>query len=658
MIVYRHVLVGAFLMLVVAAPARAQQVTNEFFESKIRPVLAAKCYACHNSKMKEPKGYLTLDSREGVMKGGTLGPALVPGKPADSKLIHAMKYADPHLQMPPSGKLADDVIADFEAWIAGGAPDPRAEATAAATAKRRVVDEAELAKGRQWWAFQAVNVLPQPVSAHAAAARTKLDHFVLAKLAEKGLTPSPPADDRTLIRRAYIDLIGLKPTYDEVEAYASDASPDKYEKLLDKLLAMPQYGERWGRHWLDVVRYGEDNPGNITNPPYPHAWRYRDWVIEALNKDVPYDRFVKLQLAADLDAGHIAPGLARARPYRPRLAGSQGRAPVDRRHRHAAIERLGRAARYRHPRPARLVGLVRALPRSQVRSDPADGLREADQRVRVDVARAASVLRDRSEDRNALHVDLSADVRSALHRQPARRRSGIEARAGGATGEEVPAGARGAAGRDRRDVEGVPADCRVHQDGSVSGREAAGTAQSRRHVEEARAGARRQTRAAGRSDTESGARPESGRRRRPAQADRPAGAVPEFDLRRRRLVEHVRVRPHVLRRHAGQTARSAAVPRRQPRDADRSRAARVPHRARQGRRRLQERIRAAGAGRENLHRRGAVERARDGESRVGMAFRQTSRRHAQRLRHPGTAADASGAARGSLGAGSSRAAGR
>jgi hypothetical protein len=320
MTVYRHALVGAFLVLLSGGAASAQQITNEFFESKIRPVLASKCYACHNSKMKEPKGYLTLDSREGVMKGGTLGPALVPGKPGDSKLIHAMKYADPHLQMPPSGKLADEVIADFEAWIAGGAPDPRADTGSGATTKRRVVDEGELAKGRQWWAFQAVNVLPQPVSAHASSARTKLDHFVFARLAEKGLAPSPRADDRTLIRRAYIDLIGLKPTFDEVEAYASDASPDKYEKLLDRLLAMPQYGERWGRHWLDVVRYGEDNPGNITNPPYPHAWRYRDWVIEAVNKDVPYDRFVKLQLAADLMPGTSRPDL---RALGPIALGSQ-----------------------------------------------------------------------------------------------------------------------------------------------------------------------------------------------------------------------------------------------------------------------------------------------------------------------------------------------
>ena len=310
MTVLRHLLVGASVILVAATSAAAQQtVTNEFFEAKIRPVLAARCYACHNSKMKEPKGYLTLDDRAGVMRGGTLGPAIVPGDPSASKLIRALKYSDPHLQMPPSGRLPDDIISDFETWIAGGAPDPRVEAAGATTAKRRVVDEAELAKGREWWAFQAVKVLPPPVSAHASLARTKLDHFVFARLAEKGLTPSPPADDRTLVRRAYIDLIGLKPTYDEVEAYANDPSTDKYDKLIDRLLAMPQYGERWARHWLDVVRYGEDNPGNITNPPYPHAWRYRDWTIEALNKDVPYDRFVSLQLAADLMPGTSRPDM-------------------------------------------------------------------------------------------------------------------------------------------------------------------------------------------------------------------------------------------------------------------------------------------------------------------------------------------------------------
>ena len=272
-------------------------INDAFFESRIRPVLSSRCYACHASTLAAPKGELVLDTKAGVLKGGKQGPAVVPGKPADSKLLEALSYANQHLQMPPSGKLADPIIADFERWIAGGAPDPRAETVSAAGPGKRVVGESELAKGRQWWAFQPARELP--IASHVQA-RSKLDHFVLAKLAEKRLTPSPEADARTLIRRASVDLIGLKPTYDEVEAYASDRSPDKYEKLIERLLASPQYGERWARYWLDVVRYAEDNPGNITNPPYPHAWRYRDWVIESLNKDVPYDRFVKLQLAADL----------------------------------------------------------------------------------------------------------------------------------------------------------------------------------------------------------------------------------------------------------------------------------------------------------------------------------------------------------------------
>ena len=313
------------LLAITGTAAQSLPVNDEFFETRIRPVLSSRCYACHSSRLAAPKGELVLDTKAGVLKGGRQGPAVVPGKPADSKLLEALTYANAHLQMPPSGKLADPIIADFERWIAGGAPDPRTEIVTAAGPGKRVVGESELAKGRQWWAFQAVRELPtdalramvdkptdalramagkgidgELVASHEVRVRSKLDRFVLAKLAEKGLTPSPEADARTLIRRAYIDLIGLKPTYDEVEAYAADPSPDKYEKLVDRLLASPQYGERWARYWLDVVRYAEDNPGNITNPPYPHAWRYRDWVIESLNKDVPYDRFVKLQLAADL----------------------------------------------------------------------------------------------------------------------------------------------------------------------------------------------------------------------------------------------------------------------------------------------------------------------------------------------------------------------
>ena len=158
----------------------------------------------------------------------------------------------------------------------------------------------DLETGRKWWAFQPVKEVAPPAVKDAAWVRRKADRFVLAKLEEAGLKPSPEADRRTLIRRAYLDLTGLRPTYEEVEAFAQDDSPGAYERLVDRLLGSERYGERWGRYWLDVVRYAEDNPtGEATTPPYPFAWRYRDWVIKSINQDVPYDRFVKLQLAAD-----------------------------------------------------------------------------------------------------------------------------------------------------------------------------------------------------------------------------------------------------------------------------------------------------------------------------------------------------------------------
>jgi hypothetical protein len=232
-------------------------------------------------------GSLTLDSKAGVLKGGATGPAIVPGKPAESRLLKALTFTDAHLQMPPSGKLPDAVIADFEQWIASGAPDPRVSTPSTTAALKGMSVE----DGRKWWAFQPLR---------STADRT-IDEFILSKLKEKGLRPSPAADRRTLVRRAYVDLVGYKPTYEEVEAFANDKAPDAYEKLIDRLLASEHYGERWGRHWMDVARFGEDNPtGEATNPAYPYAWRYRDWIIEAVNKDVPYDRFVKLQLAADL----------------------------------------------------------------------------------------------------------------------------------------------------------------------------------------------------------------------------------------------------------------------------------------------------------------------------------------------------------------------
>lgn len=278
--------------------ASRSQPDASLFESKIRPVLASKCYGCHSSKMKAPMGGLVLDTKAGMAAGGASGPIIVPGKPGESRLMTALRYTDPHLQMPPSGKLPAAVIADFEQWIAAGAIDPRAAAPAGETTA--ALKGMSVEEGRKWWAFQPIREMDAPKVRNTAWARNKIDAFVLARLEEKNFAPSAQADKRTLVRRAYINLLGFKPSYEEVEAFAADASPDAWEKLIDKLQAMPQYGERWRRHWMDVARFGEDNPSNeATNGPFLYAWRYRDWIIEAMNKDVPYDRFIKLQLAAD-----------------------------------------------------------------------------------------------------------------------------------------------------------------------------------------------------------------------------------------------------------------------------------------------------------------------------------------------------------------------
>jgi hypothetical protein len=279
----------------------AQSTGDEFFEKKIRPVLATNCFGCHSSKLKTPMGGLALDTKVGLLKGGDSGPAIVPGKPAESLLLRALRYNDLRLKMPPTDKLPDSVIADFERWIAAGAPDPRTEAVAAtAAAKANGID---FDKGRQWWSFQPVRELPAPRVKQVAWPRTKTGRFILAKLEKNRLKPSAEADPRTLMRRAYLDLTGLKPSYEEIESYANDKDPKRYEKLIDRLLASPRYGERWGRYWLDVARYAENGDTGGNRQAYPYAWRYRDWVIEAFNHDVPYDRFLKQQLAADLMPG-------------------------------------------------------------------------------------------------------------------------------------------------------------------------------------------------------------------------------------------------------------------------------------------------------------------------------------------------------------------
>ncbi len=280
-----------FLMLsLLCTGLRAQAPDLTFFEAKIRPVLSSKCYACHSSTLKAPMSGLMLDRKDGVAK-------------VSDRLVKALSYTDAHLQMPPSGKLPDSVIADFEKWIAGGAPmpaDPAANAAPATTAYQGM----SLAAGLKWWAFQPLNRVPAPPVKNTVWPIDKIDSFILEKLEAKGLKPSPEEDKRTLVRRAYVDLVGYKPNYQEVEAFANDTSPDAWGELIDRLQASPQYGERWGRHWMDVARFGEDNStSEATNPAYPFAWRYRDWIIDALNRDLPYDRFVKLQLAADLMPG-------------------------------------------------------------------------------------------------------------------------------------------------------------------------------------------------------------------------------------------------------------------------------------------------------------------------------------------------------------------
>jgi hypothetical protein len=274
------------------APADAAGI--EFFETKIRPVLADKCYSCHSPEARKVKGGLRLDTKEGTLKGGDSGAAsVIPGDPDHSQLLKAIRYGkDDELKMPPKGpKLAPEVIADFEAWIRRGASDPRAAPVA------KVFD---FAKAREHWSFRAPKDPAIPVVATKGWVKNPIDNFILAKLESSGMKPEGPADRRTLLRRATFDLVGLPPTADEIDAFVADPAPDAFEKVIDRLLASPRYGERWGRHWLDIARYA-DTKGYVFQEErrYPFAYTYRDWVIGALNDDLPYDQFLVQQIAAD-----------------------------------------------------------------------------------------------------------------------------------------------------------------------------------------------------------------------------------------------------------------------------------------------------------------------------------------------------------------------
>ena len=286
-----------------ASVARAEPTGEEFFEQRVRPLLAAKCLECHGDE--EPEGGLQLTSRAGALKGGESGPAVVAGRPEESLLIQAVRQMG-ELKMPPDGKLRDDEIAALVRWIEGGAPWP-AEVAGATRKEFRVTDE-----DRRHWAFQPIVDRSAPAVGDAAWPQTNIDRFVLAKLEQAGLHPAPAADRRSLLRRAYYDLVGLPPTWDEVQAFVNDpaSTPEAFEKVVDRLLALPAYGERWGRHWLDVARFADTKDGVLMygdDRIRPYAYTYRDYVIRAFNEDVPFDRFVEEQLAADLIEPKVEP---------------------------------------------------------------------------------------------------------------------------------------------------------------------------------------------------------------------------------------------------------------------------------------------------------------------------------------------------------------
>ncbi|WP_395716675.1 PSD1 and planctomycete cytochrome C domain-containing protein [Prosthecobacter sp.] len=289
-----------WLFVSVTLPAAAQD--HAFFESKVRPVLVEHCYECHSGE--KTKGGLALDTKQGWLKGGDSGPAIIPGKPDDSLLIKAVRYHDEDLSMPPQkmgGKLAEEDIAALTEWVRLGAPDPRV-----AEAKIAGMNAVE---AKSWWAFQP---LPRKGAFQAPRAvenrpSLSIDTFIDAKIRGAKLTAAPQADPRTLIRRMTYDLTGLPPSVEEVEAFVRECTsgssfviPDSsLQRLIERLLASPQYGVQWGRHWLDVVRYA-DTAGENTDRPLMHAWRYRNWVFDAFNRDLRYDDFVRMQLAGDI----------------------------------------------------------------------------------------------------------------------------------------------------------------------------------------------------------------------------------------------------------------------------------------------------------------------------------------------------------------------
>lgn len=278
-----------------------------FFENKVRPLLIKHCYECHSQQSKELGGNLLVDSRPGLLKGGDTEPPIIPGDPDRSLLIRAIRQSDPDFKMPPEGKLAPHEIADLERWVTLRAPDPR---TIDTVASRKPLSQIDWEKARDFWSLKPLVPPPIPAVKDTKWPANDIDRFVLRNVEAAGLYPASDADKSTLLRRVTYDLIGLPPTPAEIAAFEADSSPQAFDKVVERLLQSKQYGERWGRHWLDVVRYS-DTAGDNSDFPVPQMYRYRNWVIDAFNRDLPYDQFVREQLAGDLLGG--APDEARER---------------------------------------------------------------------------------------------------------------------------------------------------------------------------------------------------------------------------------------------------------------------------------------------------------------------------------------------------------
>jgi hypothetical protein len=286
----RRELAVVILVAVTAGPAAAAE-DIAFFEAKVRPLLVERCYACHSQKSGKRRGGLHLDSRSALLKGGDSGAVIVSTQPEQSLLLKVIRHADGVPHMPPKGTLSDQEIALLHEWIRRGAPMPDSSPTTSARAP-------SIAEGRNFWSFRPPQSVPPPAVHNTSWSQGRIDAFVLAELEKHGLEPSPPASRRILIRRVTFDLIGLPPTSEEIEVFVADDRPDAWERLVERLLASPHYGERWGRFWLDLARYCDVAESWSETKGQP--WLYRDWVVRAFNDDLPYDQFVQRQLAADL----------------------------------------------------------------------------------------------------------------------------------------------------------------------------------------------------------------------------------------------------------------------------------------------------------------------------------------------------------------------